>query len=115
MIRPAVRDYKFRRRAAVNASFLVLLSTVAGSESSSQKPATSHPIRQIDHIMIRTGDPRELFTLFADTLQLPVAWPLTSPRAGVITGGVGLGNVNVETIQFPGQTDTRPREAIARS
>lgn len=31
------------------------------------------------------------------------------PRAGVITGGVGFGNVNVEAIQVPGQTDSRPR------
>ena len=89
---------------------LLLVSLSAGSsESSSQTPATSHPIRQIDHIMIRTGDPRELYALFAETLRLPVAWPLTSPRAGVMTGGVGFGNVNVEAIQFPGQTDPRPR------
>jgi catechol 2,3-dioxygenase-like lactoylglutathione lyase family enzyme len=88
---------------------LVLLSTVDGSESSSQTQATSQPIRQIDHIMIRTGDPRELYSFFAETLQLPIAWPMTSPRAGVMTGGVGFGNVNVEAIQVPGQTDPRPR------
>jgi hypothetical protein len=41
--------------------------------------------------------------------QLPIAWPMTSPRAGVMTGGVGFGNVNVEPIQLPGQTDPRPR------
>ena len=38
-----------------------------------------------------------------------LAWPLTSPRPGVMTGGVGFGNVNVEAIQFPGQIDPRPR------
>lgn len=59
--------------------------------------------------MIRTGEPRELFAFFADTLQMPTAWPLMSPRAGVTTGGVGFGNVNVEAIQFPGQTDPKPR------
>ena len=59
--------------------------------------------------MIRTGEPRELFAFFAETLQLPIAWPLMSPRAGVTTGGVGFGNVNVEAIQFPGQTDPKPR------
>ena len=88
---------------------LVPLSTLAGSESGVQTPVTAPPIRHIDHIMIRTGDPRELYGFFAETLRLPIAWPMTSPRAGVMTGGVGFGNVNVEAIQFPGQTDARPR------
>ena len=67
------------------------------------------PVRQVDHVMIRTGDPKELFEFFVDVLQLPVAWPLMSPRAGVTTGGASFGNVNVEAIQIPGQTDNRPR------
>jgi hypothetical protein len=96
-------------RTATVAFLLVLLSTLDGSESSSQTRATLQPIRQIDHIMIRTGAPRELYAFFAETLQLPIAWPMTSPRAGVMTGGVGFGNVNVEAIQVPGQTDPRPR------
>jgi catechol 2,3-dioxygenase-like lactoylglutathione lyase family enzyme len=89
---------------------VVVLAAVGGSESGSQTRST-HPIRQIDHIMIRTGDPSELYAFFADTLQLPIAWPITSPRPGVTTGGVGFGNVNVEAIQVPGQTDPRPRLA----
>ena len=96
-------------RTATVALLVVSLSTVEGSDSSSQTRATSQPIRHIDHIMIRTGNPRELYAFFAETLQLPIAWPLTSPRAGVMTGGVGFGNVNVEAIQFPGQTDSQPR------
>ena len=88
----------------------VALLTVGGSEIASQtRGAASQPIRQIDHIMIRTGTPQELYAFFTETLELPVAWPITSPRAGVVTGGVGFGNVNVEAIQFPGQTDSRPR------
>ena len=87
----------------------VLLSNLSGSESGSQTQYTSPPIRQIDHIMIRTADPGRLYAFFADTLQLPIAWPITSPRPGVMTGGVGVGNVNVEAIQVPGQTDPRPR------
>ena len=59
--------------------------------------------------MIRTGDPGALFAFFVEVLQLPVAWPLMSPRDGVMTGGVSFGNVNVEAIQFPGQTDNRPQ------
>jgi catechol 2,3-dioxygenase-like lactoylglutathione lyase family enzyme len=87
----------------------VLASSPTAQTAQRSASVTSSPIRQIDHIMIRTGNPRELYTFFTETLQLPVAWPLTSPRAGVTTGGVGFGNVNVEAIQFPGQTDTRSR------
>jgi hypothetical protein len=103
------RKASLTRRASTLALLVVLLSTLAGAKSSSQTPWTSPPIRQIDHIMIRTGDPRELYAFFAETLQLPIAWPMTSPRPGVVTGGVGFGNVNIEAIQFPGQTDPRPR------
>jgi hypothetical protein len=59
--------------------------------------------------MIRAANPRELHAFFSETLQLPVAWPLTSPREGVVTGGVGVGNVNLEAIQFRGQTEQQPR------
>ncbi|HEX6164033.1 MAG TPA: hypothetical protein VFZ31_11740 [Vicinamibacterales bacterium] len=93
-------------------SCLVLLAfvTISGVAIESQTQAgASQPVRQIDHIMIRSGNPQELYAFFADTLQLPVAWPITSPRPGVVTGGVGVGNVNVEAIQFPGQTDSRHR------
>jgi catechol 2,3-dioxygenase-like lactoylglutathione lyase family enzyme len=88
----------------------VALLTAGGSElASPTRGAASPPIRQIDHIMIRTGSPPELFAFFTETLALPVAWPMTSPRTGVLTGGVGFGNVNVEAIQLPGQTESRPR------
>ena len=87
----------------------IVLLAVAGSEPASQTARASQPIRHIDHIMIRTGTPQELYAFFTETLELPVAWPITSPRPGVVTGGVSFGNVNVEAIQFPGQTDSRPR------
>jgi catechol 2,3-dioxygenase-like lactoylglutathione lyase family enzyme len=96
-------------RTSVCLLFVALL-TPGCSEIASQAPGVaSPPIRRIDHIMIRTGSPQDLFAFFTETLELPVAWPLTSPRAGVVTGGVGFGNVNVEAIQFPGQTESRPR------
>jgi hypothetical protein len=59
--------------------------------------------------MIRTDAPRELYAFFTDVLQLPVAWPLMSPRPGVSTGGVGFGNVNIEAIQVPAHKDKAPR------
>ena len=82
---------------------------VTASPTAAQVMQPGQPVRQVDHVMIRTGDPNQLFEFFVDVLQLPVAWPLMSPRAGVTTGGVSFGNVNVEAIQIPGQTDNRPR------
>lgn len=63
------------------------------------------PIRRIDHIMVRTDTPANLYSFLTETLRLPVAWPLAT-RGGVTSGGVGFGNVNVEAIQFPGQQPT---------
>jgi hypothetical protein len=70
------------------------------------------PIQYIDHIMIRSDDPNELFALFSQTLQLPIAWPLAD-RGGVVSGGVGFGNVNIEAIRFPGQiNDPTPTHLV---
>jgi catechol 2,3-dioxygenase-like lactoylglutathione lyase family enzyme len=85
------------------------LLAVGGLEASQTRVASSSPVRQIDHIMIRTGNPDELYSFLTATLTLPIAWPLTSPREGVMTGGVGVGNVNLEAIRFPGQTELQPR------
>ena len=88
---------------------VLLVSSPIAQTPQRSGSVTPPPIRQSDHIMIRTGNPHELYAFFTETLQLPVAWPITSPRAGVTTGGVGFGNVNVEAIQFPGQKDEQPR------
>jgi hypothetical protein len=66
----------------------------------------SPPVRRIDHIMVRTDQPAQLYGFFREVLQLPVAWPLAT-RGQVTSGGVGFGNVNVEAIEFPGQTPSR--------
>jgi catechol 2,3-dioxygenase-like lactoylglutathione lyase family enzyme len=84
------------------------LVIVAAAHVSAQRAAPPQ-IRQIDHVMIRTDAPRELYAFFTDVLQLPVAWPLMSPRPGVSTGGVAFGNVNIEAIQVPGQKEKAPR------
>jgi hypothetical protein len=81
------------------AAFLMLWS----AERTTQQRPAEPPIRQIDHVMIKAHDPREVFAFFTETLRLPIAWPLEE-RGGVMSGGVGFGNVNVEAIRFPGQT-----------
>ena len=60
---------------------------------------TTPVTRQLDHILIESSDPKALFALFADTLQFPVAWPL-SENQGYVTGGVGAGNVNLEFFAY---------------
>ena len=81
---------------------VVALGPVASGAQHNAVP----PVRQIDHIMIRSDEPRNLYGLFVETFRLPVAWEMAT-RGGVASGGVGFGNVNVETIRFPGQTTTQ--------
>jgi hypothetical protein len=69
-------------------------------ELAGQRRAAEPPIRLIDHVMIKANDPREVFAFLTETLGLPIAWPLEE-RGGVMSGGVGFGNVNVEAIRFP--------------
>lgn len=76
---------------------------IGNAARAQQQPRS--PIQRIDHIMIRTDRPAEIYALFTDILRLPVAWPLAE-RGGVVSGGAGFGNVNVEAIKFPGQVST---------
>ena len=78
-----------------------LTCSFLGFAAQTKEPAPP-PVRQIDHIMIRTDDPGKLYAFFTEALQLPVAWPLAT-RGNVMSGGVGFGNANVEAIRFPGQ------------
>ena len=87
------------RRTTIVATSIVL--ALVSLDLDAQRSTT--PVRRIDHIMIRVDEPANVFAFFTDVLKLPVAWPMMSPRAGVATGGVGFGNVNVEAIRFPGQ------------
>jgi hypothetical protein len=79
------------------------IAVASGPGTLSAQNTVAPPVRQIDHIMIRSEEPRNLYRLFVETFELPVAWEMAT-RGGVTSGGVGFGNVNVETIRFPGQT-----------
>jgi hypothetical protein len=84
------------------AASVTAIAVVFAGTAAVQFQQLESPVHRIDHIMIRTGHPRELFSFLSDDLQLPIAWPLAS-RSGVTSGGVSLGNVVVEAINFPGQ------------
>jgi hypothetical protein len=53
-------------------------------------------------------DPDKFYAFLAKTLLLPVAWPLAT-CGGVTSGAVGVGNTNIETIQFPGQKSSHAK------
>jgi catechol 2,3-dioxygenase-like lactoylglutathione lyase family enzyme len=100
---PALSRQSAPRPAMLSRLFVcVALGAIVGSGPIRAQISSSAPVQYIDHIMIRTDDPESLFAFFDDTLQLPIAWPLEN-RNGVVSGGVGFGNVNIEAINFPGQ------------
>jgi hypothetical protein len=55
-------------------------------------------VKQLDHVVARVDDPCAVFSLFTETLGLPVAWPLVS-YPSFQSGGVALGNLYLEIMQ----------------
>lgn len=93
-------------RIRSNCLFLLLLAASFGC-SQPPRDADAPPgirggegktVRQIDHILISSKNADELFALLTKKLQLPVAWPM-SDFGGFASGGVAVGNVNLEIIR----------------
>jgi hypothetical protein len=64
-------------------------------------------VRRIDHLLIYSNDPPALFSVFADTFGLPVAWPMRD-CGSFMSGGVSVGNLDLEFLQLADQPgDTR--------
>jgi catechol 2,3-dioxygenase-like lactoylglutathione lyase family enzyme len=53
----------------------------------------------VDHLVIQVPDTNAAFDFFTNSLGLPVAWNLTD-YGDFTSGGVSLGNVNLEIIQM---------------
>lgn len=83
---------------------LALLAGMLGSALAAEvRPGsgrTATIVRQVDHVLVVSSDAAKLFTVLSDTFQLPVAWPF-SVHGTFSSGGVSLGNVNLEVIQGP--------------
>lgn len=90
------------RRIVTAIAMATLFCVFGGPHSAAQIKELAPPVRRIDHIMIRMENPDKFYAFVTQTLRLPVAWPLAT-RGGVTSGAVGLGNTNIEAIQFPGQ------------
>ncbi len=83
-----------------------LAAAISFSLAQSARGRLKPVVRQIDRILIETGDPRALYDLFTEDFQLPVAWPYVE-NARHASAGIGAGNVNLEVFR---QSDSgRPR------
>ena len=72
---------------------------------------TNEIVRRVDRVMVRAHDPDNLFNILTQQLLLRSAWPLaTNPF--YTSGGVHLGNLNLEIIQV-GQTHRAQLYGIA--
>lgn len=69
-------------------------------------------VKQIDHLMIEAEEPSFLFRCFSQTLGMTVAWPLEDFGA-LVSGGICVGNVNLEFIRFKGERFGKPPPALA--
>jgi hypothetical protein len=94
---------------------LILFSGILlSAQPQSGQPKLKPVIRQVDHVLIQSSDPKSLFDFLAQTLQLPVAWPVAD-YSGFVSGGVGAGNVNIEVLRFADQKGPAAgRQAEAR-
>lgn len=74
------------------------IAAAIGRSQASPAPAGAL-VRQIDHILMSSDEPEQLFRFFSEKLGLPVAWAFQS-YGTFASGGVGLGNVNVELLHL---------------
>jgi len=86
--------------------FCAMSAACADPSPAQASRPSSNIVRQVDHILIASSDAKELFSLLADTFQFPAAWPM-SHYGGFASGGVALGNVNLEIIKAAGAGKSR--------
>jgi hypothetical protein len=99
-----------RRKAIVITASLFFASCLALCAQTARRRGPI--VRQVDHIMIESANPKALFIFFTEALNLPTAWPIES-RQGYTSGGVGAGNVTLEIFQYE-RKDENPGKNQAR-
>jgi hypothetical protein len=63
-------------------------------------------VQQVDHILLATEHPKEIYDFMVKEMKLPIAWPYQE-YSGFSSGGVSAGNVNLEALVFnPARIDT---------
>ncbi len=63
-------------------------------------------VAQVDHVMIRTNERERIVALLADTLKLPVVWPLPG-STWTFSTGLALGDLNLEITPSQRAIDTQ--------
>jgi hypothetical protein len=81
------------------------LSAMSAAQEPKQMP---NVVRQIDHILIASSDAQELFALLSETFQFPIVWPMSS-YGTFASGGVAVGNVNLEVLKAAAASGARFR------
>lgn len=75
-----------------------------GANPSNQGAGTSGSphgiVRQLDHVLLVSPSATRIFDTLTGDLRLPVAWPMNS-YGSFRSGGVALGNLNLEIIAAP--------------
>ncbi len=74
---------------------IILCHGVSAQQSRRKGPI----VKQVDRILIESSDPKNLFEFFADTLLLPIAWPVTDSQ-GFVSAALGAGNANLEFFRY---------------
>jgi hypothetical protein len=83
------------KRLTIALLILALASIAAGQTGVRNGPI----VRQVDRILIESGNAKGLFEFFSRDLQLPEAWPLAENQ-GHISGGLGAGNATIEIYEY---------------
>ena len=84
---------------------IAILSMALAPAASQERTKRKGPVvRQADRILIESGDPGALFNFFAETLKLPVAWPLTEQQA-YTSGSVSTGDIVLEMYRYGHQKE----------
>ncbi|MBA3805531.1 MAG: hypothetical protein H0X14_07460 [Acidobacteria bacterium] len=71
-------------------------------------------VKQLDHIVVRVNDARSLHALLSETFQLPVSWPI-QVFPSFTSGGITLGNVNLEILSCGFDVSTQDGESHVRA
>jgi hypothetical protein len=105
-----------QRRQNCSSCYFVLavFATLSTMPGSAYGQATHAPldvlVRQVDHVILNSDEPEQLFRLFAEKLGLPIVFPLQLHEPGpqstghtaYYSGGVSFGNLVVEVIRLQG-------------
>jgi hypothetical protein len=98
-------------RSLTGLSLLATLLAAAAGQAPQQR--LRPVVRQVDHIVVQSDDPKQLFDLLTGTLRLPVAYPFRS-ESGSTTAGVGAGNISIELFRSA-DAGVTPRTARPRA